>query len=339
MGIVCLAATGERFVSFAPYVPAIDGFGRVVFQATTPDGRSGIYRSPMTKGEVDHSLPPPAPPSSRPEPGQGMGDECLHPSYNGLELTAVLADSGAISHPATNDAGDICFYSLAGLELIHLNERRVLAGAPELQVGPLGPTMAGKRIAFRANDGAYLWDGSDVTCVSEGHSELAGLPVVNGRGQVAFRSAGGIYLWEAGELVTVIALDDEIASLGNFPYLNESGEVSFVASRLDGSSFVGLWRSGEVEVLVEGGSRFESLRGVICLASGELVFFATPVGGKLAVFRSSGEFVIGVGSEVGGSLVDEFALNAVSANARGDIALRVRLVDGVEMIVVSPRKA
>jgi hypothetical protein len=87
---------------------------------------------------------------------------------------------------------------------------------------------------------------------------------------------------------------------------------------------------------------FESFRGALINGAGTIVFYATPRGGTLGVFTTQGasqssnhERVVGIGDTLFGSPVKDFALNPVSLNEAGQIAIRILLEDGKQMIVLA----
>jgi len=82
---------------------------------------------------------------------------------------------------------------------------------------------------------------------------------------------------------------------------------------------------------------FESIRGALLSDRGTLVLVATLREGGLGVFSDAEGRVpiLAIGSPLLGSVVADFALNAVSMNARDQVAIRVTLADGREAIVRS----
>ncbi|HMS56153.1 MAG TPA: hypothetical protein PKA27_12200 [Fimbriimonadaceae bacterium] len=240
-------------------------------------------------------------------------------------VSAILEDARACSHPDANEVGDVCFYSDDGLVLIREGRAEILARP----VGPLGPTIAGDFIGYRANDSVYLWREGYCLEVAQGHSGLQGLPVVNRLGDLVYRSQNGIYLSRGSSLVPVIELGGSVTSLGNFPFLNDSGEVSFVT---DG--FGAVWREGQVNVVLEVGNRFESLRGLLYQGPDAWIYYATPVGGELTIFSSDSQPVLAIGQELEGARISEFALNPVSINLRAEVVLRVGLDDSRQLIIL-----
>jgi hypothetical protein len=91
---------------------------------------------------------------------------------------------------------------------------------------------------------------------------------------------------------------------------------------------------GDIEAIVDGGDVFDSIRGTLCTNAGELVFYATPRGGDIGIYRGPGaERILAVGDALLGSTVTLFVLNPVSINERGQLAIRVELADGRQAVV------
>jgi hypothetical protein len=303
--VVVVAETGEGFVDFAPYVPSINDGGTVCFQAQVSDGRQGIF-------EVE---PPFAVRNLL------MTDERL---------------SELISHPDISVSQN-CFYARrpSGEGVVLLNgQHHVLAVG---DIGPLGPTMNDSGlVAYRATvgglEGVYL-GGDGVQQVAIAGDEIAGfqgLPVVNELGHVCFRAdladgRKGIYVWRQSWTETVIETDKE---LGRFPHLDDLGRVAFVIA--DEGVYVWVGESR----LMRGMEGFESMRGVLLWDEG-FIYFGTPTGGELGVYRGE-ERLFGMGDSLFGSTITDLALNPVSINRKCDIAARLALADGRQLIVKVP---
>lgn len=303
--LIIVAATGEEFVDFAPYVPSIDNLGRVAFQAGLCDGGHAI---------------------------------CVF-SESGPAQPVIQSSSQFpefISHPDINDSLECCFYAkAAGGEGVLLlgGQHNVMARG---DIGPLGPTMnALGDIAYRVSDSgreeirlSTAQGDTVIAMAGEGFASFQGLPVVNDKRSVCFRAdladgRQGIYLWDMGTVRTIAETGAEFGELGRFPSLNDSGCVGFV----DPGRGVFVW---EVEThCVHSG--MESYRGVLLHDEG-FVHFGTPAGGTMGVYLGD-ERVLGMGDSFAESTISEFALNPVSINGRGQIAARVKLEDGRQMIV------
>ena len=84
------------------------------------------------------------------------------------------------------------------------------------------------------------------------------------------------------------------------------------------------------------GAAFESFRGVLINRTGLVVFYATPVGGRLGIYKGPDpvrDRVLSIGDPIFQSTMVEFALNPVSVNEKGQIAIRVNLEDGRQVIL------
>jgi hypothetical protein len=318
-----VARTGEHFADFAPYVPAIDPAGRVVFQAAWRAGGSGIFAA------QDGRIVPLA----------------TAPNSNLAAFT---------SHPDLKSGGEGCVYAETregGTVLVRFAQdgRTTVVEGGRLAVGPLGPTIneAGV-VAFRGTtvSAAAVWasEGDTVRPIAETGARFAGfrgLPIAT-RTQIVFLAdlvGGGQELCAHAPASGIVVLADtrgEFAGFGNFPAANETGVVAFAAQRRRGGGgiFV-LGASGEAREVV-GDSAFESYRGALIDEAGRVVFFATPAGGALGIYRGPDpqeHRVLGVGDACAGSTVAEFALNPVSINAAGHFAVRVRLADGRGLVL------
>lgn len=315
-----IADTTGGFADFAPYVPAIDDRGVVAFQATGRRGESGVYQG--DGGLVSPII------ESRTRP-----------------LTNVC------SHPDINASGAACFYA----ELAADRRSVVLArdgGMTTIadNAGPLGPTMNdGGAVAFRADvgsGGSGIYTGRDglvtpVAATGDVFSAFHGLPVINSHGVVVFRadltSGGqGIYLGDGGPPVVVAETGLVFSSLGHFPVLDDAGSVAFCASLAGGGSGVFAASAGVIETVIDATGAFESFRGVLLGDAGRLIFYGTPRGGELGVFTGRDprrDCIARVGGALLDSTVDEFALNPVSINRVGQVAIRVALASGRQVVV------
>jgi hypothetical protein len=315
-----IAETDERFSDFAPYVASVNNVGTVAFQATLRDGTSGVY----------------------------MGD--------GRQVTLV-ADPvtgpfrGVCSHPDINGEGSSSFYAdveSGGRGVFLVRDGNVVAVADT--AGPLGPTMneAGT-VAFRTDrgtggSGVYTGSGGAVTTIAESSGRFRifhGLPLIDTRGAVTFRAdleggGEGIYVSDGEQVMTVVETGDVFGDLGPFPFASGTGTVAFCAHLRSGGSGVFTATSGEIATVVDSSGPFESFRGVLLDDKGGLIFYATPRGGELGVFTGPdpvGDRLLSVGSPLFGSAVVDFALNPVSINDAGQVAIRVALEDERQMIL------
>ena len=318
--LVPVAATGDRFSTFAPFVAAINSEGVVAFQGTMHGGATGVFETDGTSIE-----------------------------------TVVDTDAGPFdeicSHPDLDAQGSVCFYATrkAGGRGAYLVQNRCVSELAK-SCGPLGPTMNASGVcAIRARDET----GRESIVVSHGVGVIAtagreaafaafhGLAVINAAGAVAFRAdtaAGvpGIYLHDGGELVTIAEVGTDIAALGAFPFLSEAGTVAYWAARRDGSSGVFLSRSGRTIAAASSEDGFESFRAVLLSKNDRPMLCATPVGGTLGIYSGpdpSRDCVLALGAKFLGSTVADFALNPVSINEAGQCVIRVQLSDSRQFIV------
>jgi hypothetical protein len=94
--------------------------------------------------------------------------------------------------------------------------------------------------------------------------------------------------------------------------------------------------SGQVACVVDAEAGFESFRGVLINNTGPVAFYATPVGGQLGIYTGPDPLrhrVLGLGDTLFGATVADFALNPVSVNEAGQLAIRVALDDGRQFIL------
>jgi hypothetical protein len=323
-----IADTSDRFADFAPYVASVNNHGVVAFQAALRGGGSGVFS------------------------GTGGHISTLAHSASG-SLSAVE------SHPDINDSGSVSFYASfetgrQGVVVARDAELRILAE----NAGPLGPTMdEDGTVAFRAglesgDSGVFAGSGSRVTTIATTGSVLNGfhgLPVISRGGSVLFcadRAAGGrgIYLGDGESPTAIVETDEYFAKLGHFPTRNWSGTVAFVAALHGGESGVFTTTSRQITTVIDTSSAFESFRGVLLDKAGTVVFYATPRGGELGVFSGPDpkrDRILGVGASLYGSTVADFALNPVSINDLGQIAIRVKLANDLQLVLradpIAPR--
>ncbi len=325
---VVVAETGERFAGFAPYVPAVADDGAVAFQAARRTGGTGLYQW-----------------------------------HDGAMTT--IAEFGAetgttfVSHPDRNRRGEVCAYVGAGESgraLWHFDghEAREPVGTSTgwRAIGPLGPTLSETgAVALRAwqPDGAaaiLVSRGREVTTLAasgEAWLGFQGLPVINRDGHVVFRAdrpdgTKALCLHGAAGLQVVADTAGEFSDLANFPDLNDRGVAAFGARSRDGLWGIFVEQSGHHTATVAPTHRLESVRNALIDGHGRVIFAGTAKGGTLAIHGSAGldePPLLAVGDTRFGGIVAEFALNPVSLNADGHFAVRVRLHDGRERIVLA----
>jgi hypothetical protein len=323
-GLTVIAATGDGpFVDFRPFVAAIADDGRVVFQAQLARGGSGVFHGA------------------------------------GLETSPVLesGDGGVrdvISHPDVDARGAVCCYvrldqgTAAIVRAIDGSIARL--GEPDAfaEVGPLGPTInRSGAVAFRARDrrgrhGVFLGSGGHLEPIAVVGARFAGfdgLPIVTDDERVVFRAtrtdgSEGIYMWRDSALSTVVETGARFTGLGRFPVANDAAIV-FQASGADGGSGIYAWIEGAVATIIDSSGEFSSFRGANLDEHGGAVFYATPRGGQLGIYTGPDpvrDRVLGIGDPFGGSRVEAFVLNPVSINATGQLAIRIELTDGRQLI-------
>lgn len=302
-----VAETGAKFADFGVYVPSINNRGEVAFQANLIGGGSGVYLEDRTICERD------------PRVGE------------------------IVSHPDINDRGDACFYAERDgvTRMVVLDASgRVVFESPE-EAGPFGPTMneagAGAYRATLPSGEAAIFSTITGVVATAGalYREFHGLPLISEIGRVAFRAdlldgTPGIF-WS-----NVEKRAEGFDEIGRFPSIDANGRIGFVARR--GSSW-GLFAS-EAGPDSDPGPSFlssiqaEALRGVLINTSGVVVFYATPIGGDLGVYRpGSSEPEFRMNGDLFGSPIVDFALNPVSVNEIGQFAVRVKLEDERQFIL------
>ena len=319
--LLVIAGTSGPFADFGTFAPAIKERGAVAFQATRRNGATGVFC------------------------GDGGPITCLH-------QTAAYR-----SHPDINDAGELCAYADLpdGREALLVGKpgQRPDAIAPDTlpAIGPLGPTMNETgAVAFRgttaqSGPGIYVADGDRLTTVAAAgagrFSGFEGLPVILADGRVVFRADRGphrhsIHLWAPDGRERIVAeTGDRFSELGRFPHANARGDVVFDARPQQGRAGIFRAREGEITPVVDTTAGFEEFRGALVDDAGRVVFYATPTGGTLAIHRSENGVharVVGLGDELAGSPIIDLALNPVSFNNTGQIALRLKLADGRQFI-------
>lgn len=216
--------------------------------------------------------------------------------------------------------------------------------------GPLGPTINDDgTVAFRADlgtDGSGIFTGSGghVTTIaqtSDALSDFHGLPVINSRGAVVFRAdlktgGQGVYVGDGGPPARIAETGDFFSGLGQFPIMNDAGTVAFCATLQGGGSGVFAASAGEIATVIDTSSPFESFRGVLLNNAGRMIFFATPRGGELGVFTGRDtlrDCLLSVGGSIFGSTIVDFALNPVSMNDVGQLAIRIKLANEMQFVV------
>jgi len=306
-----VATTGPAFRGFGPYAPAVDARGRVYFTAE---------RLPVA--------------------GLAVGDGLTAPTPLGTPPTAVD------SHPATDGGGAAYFFAGGALWRTADGGPLRLTGS-ELAVGPLGPTANDSghvafRAALRGRPGVWLWRDGALERVAQADDdtlELRGLPVVDRLGRVAYRARCGdgrerLMRWTRGRVETLYATGDGVRDLKAFAAGNADGLVGIGATLADGSACATVL-GGDRAPAERHRGELADVRAVLVDSAGALVI-AGAATDRLALFASDGNslsLLLEVGGDIGGRVVEEFALNAVSMSEGGYLAMRLRVSDGSEAIV------
>jgi hypothetical protein len=321
-----IAETGDRFSDFVPYVASVNNAGTVAFQAALRTGGSAVFTG--SGGEVAKVL------------------DTADPRFNGF-----------ISHPDLNDRGALSVYaglpsSGQGVVLIRDRQPEIIACTGETfkAIGPLGPTMNDEGVvAFRADlatgeSGVFAGDARAITAIAETSGRFAafqGLPVINANGTLMFRAdlkdgSKGIFTSRGGALTTIAETGGPFADFASFPSMNDEGTVAFCAVLKSGGAGVFTAREGRLTTVVGAQGGFESFRNALINRSGAVVFAGTPRGGTLGIYAGPdpvADRVLGLGDALFGSTVADFALNPVSVNDVGQLAIRVKLANDRQFIL------
>ncbi|HJV70282.1 DUF7453 family protein [Ideonella sp.] len=325
-----IAANDGRFVDFAPYVPSINDDGVVAFQATLGDGHSGVFT------------------------GDGK-------SITDVAVTASTACPARLfsSHPDLNQAGKVAVYGTlkSGEEAVLLMHPDGGMAATDARdgfsgIGPLGPTMnEHDDVAVRATSQygracIAVRRGAQLHAIAEAGDRFCrfeGLPVVNNDGQVVFRAdlpddRQGIFVHRDEQCAAVAMTGNDFEEIARFPIINDRGDVAFAARRTSGAWGIFSAASGRLTCVVDAEAGFESFRGVLINNGGPVAFYGTPAGGRLGLYTGTDPIrhrLLGLGDTVFGATVVDFALNPVSINGRGQMAIRVALGDRRQFILRS----
>ena len=264
--------------------------------------------------------------------------------------------AGVTSHPDLNGAGVASFYGDVlggGQGVFVLRDGRLQTIADTSQfasIGPLGPTLneAGV-VGFRADrvvgvSGVFAGDGATVVTIADTNGRWGrfhGLPVINSVGTLVFRAdrddgVQGIYAGREGSIWTVAETGDLFETLAWFPSLNDHGMVAFAASLRAGGEGIFTAEEGRIARVLDTDGAFEAFRGALITGTGVVVHIARPRGGRLGLFAGpdpQADRILAVGDSLLGSTVSELALNPVSVNGPGQVAIRVKLADGRQVIL------
>jgi hypothetical protein len=145
----------------------------------------------------------------------------------------------------------------------------------------------------------------------------------------------GIYAGRGGPTRTVAETGDMFETLALFPSVNDLGTVTFAATlRGQGAAIVAVDKGRTTIIDTEGA--FEAFRGALIGGAGAVVRIATPRGGSLGLFSGPDpgrDKILAIGDPLLGSTVADLASNPVSVNATGQVAIRVSLTDGRQLIL------
>jgi len=217
-------------------------------------------------------------------------------------------------------------------------------------VGPLGPTMNERgEVALRASSRTGraclgLWREGGLHVIAETGDRFLGfegLPVLGNDGQVVFRAnlpddRQGLFVHQGAQCADVAMTGTDFLDIGRFPIIDGRGAVAFAATPISGVAGIFSVASGRLACVVDATSGFESFRGVLINDAGPVAFYGTPVGGQLGIYSGADPIrhrVVGIGSSLFGATVVDFALNPVSVNERGQLAIRVELDDRRQFIL------
>jgi cell division septal protein FtsQ len=111
--------------------------------------------------------------------------------------------------------------------------------------------------------------------------------------------------------------------------------VAFAATLPAGGA--GIFTADEGRITrIDTDDAFEACRGALITGAGAVVLVATPRGGSLGLFAGpdpAADRILVIGDPLLRSTVAELASNPVSVNATGQVAIRVRLTDGRQLIL------
>ena len=163
-------------------------------------------------------------------------------------------------------------------------------------------------------------------------------------GTVVFRAdrkdgVQGIYAAAPRSVQPVTETGEAFETLGHFPSANEGGTVAFAATLPSDDGGIFVVDDGRIATILETDDRgFESCRGALITNGGAVVSIATPVGGGLGLFFGPdpvADRILACGDPLLASTVENLAANPVSVNSAGELAVRVRLEDGRQLILRS----
>lgn len=320
-----IADTRDLLGDFAPYVASINDAGHVAFQAALKAHGTGVF---MSRGDSYSRVGAPV--------NGGSHAYRSHPDIN---------ERGSLSVYVHFDSGEQALLLIGGGRATALAQ----TGFRFTKIGPLGPTMNDDdAVAFRADtrsgtSGVFVASAGSIRCIAETgerFSGFEGLPVLLRDGTVVFRAdlrggGHGLYSSRGGELKSLVETGRGFRALGSFPSVDDEGTAAFLALREDGTGGIFTVRDGEIATVADSNGPFETFRAALIHPAG-LVCVATPRGGEIGIYAGmdpSADKILALGDELFGSTVADFALNPVSVNRSGQIALRVALASGEQLIL------
>lgn len=319
-----IADNSAEFSTFSPYVATLNAQAEVVFQACLRQGGSGLFL--------------------------GSGQKILSLAQTNLQFQEF------VSHPVVSTTGQVagfvhCQDGSEGLFLFDSGQTQVLAqtNSETSKMGPLGPVISPNGvIAFRTQ----LHSGQEsievstpqkqtrIACTGKEFKAFQGLPQFTPQGGLLFRAEtqtgkAGYYGFESGQINPWIETGSGFESLGLFPALNQSGCLVFTAREKDQAGIYS-WNKGKITRHFSTAQGFESFRGGLPWGAQLGLFYATPTGGNLGLYRpteSGYQCILALGETFADSEITEFALNPVSINPQGNLALRIKLRNRREIIL------
>jgi len=172
-------------------------------------------------------------------------------------------------------------------------------------------------------------------------SRFHGLPVIGNGGTVVFRGdrrdgVEGIYAAGGDSIETVAETGDVFETLARFPSVDDDGTVAFAATLCAGGAGIFTVTEGRITRIVDTDGAFEAFRGAFVAGAGALVFIATPRDGTPGIFAGpdpEADRILALGDSLFDSTVTDFAVNPVSVNGDGQVAVRAVLADGRQLIL------
>ena len=351
-----IADTSEEFDDFGPYVASIDTHGVVAFFASLEEGGSGIFKGDGNAKSSSFSYSTVALSDGNPFTGF-----CSHPDINDrgdLCFFAELKAESESADPESSPNEGVVAQTESGLVTIVDTTSTVIVNSDDrlIKIGPLGPAMnQSGMIVFRGRlqsgaEGVFSTQGDKpghlklIASTASGFSAFQGIPIANENGSVTFRAdlngyGEAILVGKGDELATIIDTRHPasvVGMIGSFPVSNNKGKVVFCATLKEGRAGVFQAADGKLVKLVDSTRDFESFRGVLIDDSENIFFYATPRNGKLGIYaylNGSAEKIIAFGDSFANSKLKEFALNPVSINSSGQLAIRMKLENGRQLIV------